>query len=153
MLFFLFCQSWTCCLLRRASLNPACGLSSSPGRLYSILHILYVAPAQFGPARASPRPALDSFLAPTAPHWTLFSFFFLFRWSDLEGDSPGGSLSLPRFSFFCFAGLTWRKTRSAGSSVCRAAFPFFFIFCSRPVRLTLVLVSGSTACPSTCLAS
>ena len=46
------------------------------------------------------------------------------------------------FPFFCFPGLTWRETRLAGPSVCRAAFPFFPHPFLCPVMLTVVHVSG-----------
>ena len=59
------------------------------------------------------------------------------------------------FPFFCFAGLTWRDTRLARPSVCRAAPPFslFFLFRWSDLeedslcRLTVVpALSGSSVC-------
>ena len=80
-------------------------------------------------------------------------FFFLFRWTDLEGvpsvcraDATPMPLHSPFvyhqcalrsllplfFPLFSFAGLTWRATRSAGPSVCRAYCCIFLRSACRP---------------------
>mgnify|MGYP001816811724 CR=1 FL=1 len=94
--------------------------SSSPGLFHYALHM-------------PPPPCLPGLQTYKAPCvWILLSF----HRSALD--------SFFFLSFFCFAGLTWRETRLAGPSVCRAAFFPFFCFAGLTWRKTRF--AGSSVC-------